>query len=290
MIRRNAIISLFACFIAIVATGQELLVAENEIWVVAHRGDWRNAPENSIPAIKRSIQMDVDMVEFDIQQTKDGQFILMHDKSLDRTTNGSGKVSEMTLEEINELVLLNGYGLETNVKVPTLKEALIVCKGRIRVFVDKGYEYIGEVHKLAEELGMEQQVYFEGKVSPSEISTNYPQLVGVMNYMPRMNHKTNNPSIELDQWLVSVKPELVIVTFEDDEDVIIDLVKDPKNINTRFMAVPLWDNGAGGHTDDLSVENPEEGWGWLVDKGFRAICTDRPVELLNYLRIRGKHN
>ena len=68
------------------------------IFVVAHRGDWRHAPENSIAAIKSAISIGADMVEIDIQKTKDGDFVLMHDNSIDRTTNGKGYVSNYTIK------------------------------------------------------------------------------------------------------------------------------------------------------------------------------------------------
>ena len=55
-----------------------------EITVVAHRADWRYAPENSLAAIESSIRLGADVVELDVQKTKDGQLILMHDKTLDR--------------------------------------------------------------------------------------------------------------------------------------------------------------------------------------------------------------
>ena len=61
-----------------------------EITVVAHRADWRYAPENSLAAIESSIRLGADVVELDVQKTKDGQLILMHDKTLDRTTTGKG--------------------------------------------------------------------------------------------------------------------------------------------------------------------------------------------------------
>ena len=64
----------------------------NQVIVVAHRGDWRNAPENSLQAIQNCIDMGVDMVEIDIRETKDCHLVLMHDKTLDRTTNGKGEI------------------------------------------------------------------------------------------------------------------------------------------------------------------------------------------------------
>ncbi len=63
-------------------------------------GNWRSAPENSTAAIDSAIAMKVDIVEIDIQKTKDGQLILMHDNTLDRTTTGKGEIKNWTLADI----------------------------------------------------------------------------------------------------------------------------------------------------------------------------------------------
>ena len=68
----------------------------NKVLVVAHRGNWSIAPENSLAAIDSAIQMKVDIVEIDIRKTKDGELVLMHDDTVDRTTNGTGKVKDKT--------------------------------------------------------------------------------------------------------------------------------------------------------------------------------------------------
>lgn len=78
-------------------------------------------------------------MELDVQKTKDGQLILMHDKTLDRTTTGKGKVAEWTLDSIRTLYLKNGAALKTKHRVPTLEEALWVAKGRVMVNLDKAY-------------------------------------------------------------------------------------------------------------------------------------------------------
>ena len=65
------------------------------VFVIAHRGDWRNAPENSIQCIENAIAMGADMVELDIQQTKDNNFICMHDATLDRTSTGKGAIKKL---------------------------------------------------------------------------------------------------------------------------------------------------------------------------------------------------
>lgn len=72
---------------------------------MAHRGDWRNFPENSLEAIDNAVKMGVDIVELDVQRTKDGVLILMHDRTLDRTTTGKGYIAETNMEDIRKLNL-----------------------------------------------------------------------------------------------------------------------------------------------------------------------------------------
>ncbi|MGY0425784.1 MAG: glycerophosphodiester phosphodiesterase family protein, partial [Polaribacter sp.] len=86
--------------------------------VIAHRAGWRNTPENSIEGIKNCIKMGVDMVEIDVHKTKDNQLVIIHDKTLDRTTTGKGLVSEWTLDSLKTLYLKNGAGHATDYKIP----------------------------------------------------------------------------------------------------------------------------------------------------------------------------
>ena len=73
--------------------------------VVSHRGDWRNYPENSLPAIESVIRMGVDMMELDLKMTRDSVLVLCHDGTLDRTTTGSGPVSKYTYAELQQFDL-----------------------------------------------------------------------------------------------------------------------------------------------------------------------------------------
>ncbi|MBQ0069272.1 MAG: glycerophosphodiester phosphodiesterase family protein, partial [Bacteroidales bacterium] len=99
--------------------------------VAAHRGDWRNAPENSLPAIQHCIDMGVDMVEIDLQKTKDGHLVLMHDFDVNRTSNGQGRGCDHNLKEIKKQRLKNGLGRVTPVQIPPLEEVFKVGHGKI---------------------------------------------------------------------------------------------------------------------------------------------------------------
>lgn len=108
-----------------------------KIVAVGHRGTKHHAPENTIAAHEVAYAMGARAIEFDIRCTKDGHFIVIHDKKVDRTTNGSGKVKDMTLAQIKALDAGFYKGPKfAGEKVPTLREALRNVRGRFAVDID----------------------------------------------------------------------------------------------------------------------------------------------------------
>jgi glycerophosphoryl diester phosphodiesterase len=91
----------------------------------AHRGDNKVAPENTVPAFLSAANKHVAQIEFDIRLTKDGEMVVIHDASVDRTTNGKGNVAEMTFEEIRKLDAGSWFDPKfAGVKIPTPREVL----------------------------------------------------------------------------------------------------------------------------------------------------------------------
>ena len=122
----------------------------DKILVVSHRADWRNAPENSLQGIQNCIDMGVDMVEIDLKRTKDGHLVVMHDKTINRTMSGKGLVEDYTLAELKAMRLKNGVACKTRHQIPTLEEVMLLCKGKIMVNIDKGYDYFQEAYIVLE--------------------------------------------------------------------------------------------------------------------------------------------
>lgn len=115
---------------------------------VGHRGAAGYEPENTIASLERAIALDVDFVEVDIQKTLDGQLVLMHDKFVDRTTNGIGRLSEMRWEDLRALDAGSGQ------RVPSLEEFLEAANGRTSVILESitsgiGIEVYGKVQTMA---------------------------------------------------------------------------------------------------------------------------------------------
>lgn len=102
----------------------------SQIILCAHRGLSATSPENTLQAIEEAGKAGFKRVEFDIRETADGELVLMHDDKIDRTTNGSGRVSSYSLMELKRFSVDNGANIEKieeKVTIPTLKEALSLC-------------------------------------------------------------------------------------------------------------------------------------------------------------------
>ena len=98
----------------------------------AHRGDVAAAPENPLPAFQLAVEKGAAMVELDVHLTKDGELVVMHDGSVDRTTDGRGKIADLTFEEVRALDAGGWFAPEfAGARVPTLREALEVIPERV---------------------------------------------------------------------------------------------------------------------------------------------------------------
>lgn len=115
---------------------EELEDLGNKIMVCAHRGQHENAPENSLESIQDAIDQNVRMVELDVRQTKDGILVLMHDETIDRTTNGSGNVEDMTFQELQQFYLYKDNGTLTTQRIPSLEVVLSLARGHIYINLD----------------------------------------------------------------------------------------------------------------------------------------------------------
>jgi len=124
--------------------------------VIAHRGGPSYAPENTLAAFQNAVAQGVDWLEFDVQMTRDGELVVIHDETVDRTTDGTGAVSDLTLEQIRALDAGNGE------KVPTFEEVVKLAKaGGVKILPEtkSAHLYPGIEEKLLQVL--EEDGYLE---------------------------------------------------------------------------------------------------------------------------------
>lgn len=264
------------------------------VLVICHRGDWRNYPENSIPAIESVIRMGADMVEIDVQLTKDSVMVLMHDRTIDRCTTGRGKIGEMTYEELQRHYLKTAHGVRSSLdlKVPTLREALEVCKDRITVNIDKGYDYYPMVLALTEELGVTHQVLIKGGKSLADIEAKMAENENNLLYMPIVTPANAGSAKIFEEYIAAVKPQLAYeVCWSEMTPIVEECMQRVIADGSKLWVNTLWNSLCGGLSDDVAYEkSAEEVYGKILDMGATMIQTDRPEFLLDYLRKRGLHD
>ena len=129
-------------------------------YVIARRGAHKNTPENTLAAYKKAIDLGCDFVEIDTRTTSDGRIISMHNATVNEYVKGaSGKVSEMTFEQIRKLDLGAGYGENLKgTQVPSIEEILELCKGKISIYLDLKAASIPELVKIIKEYNIERNI------------------------------------------------------------------------------------------------------------------------------------
>jgi glycerophosphoryl diester phosphodiesterase len=107
------------------------------VLVIGHRGFSAAAPENTQASFKKAMEVGVDMIELDVHLSKDGQVVVIHDDTLNRTTNGKGKVVSYTLNELKQLDAGSWFGSQfSGERIPTLKEVLELTHGQVLLCIE----------------------------------------------------------------------------------------------------------------------------------------------------------
>lgn len=124
----------FVIFFLFVICGLQAQTASRAI--IAHRGGAGEGLENTLSCIEGAVVMGVDAVEVDVYLTADGHVVVCHDATVDATTNGKGRVSELSLSEIGELRIVDADGCVTSEVIPTLKQVLQLVQGRCGLLIE----------------------------------------------------------------------------------------------------------------------------------------------------------
>ena len=274
--------------------------------VACHRGDWRNYPENSIPAIESVIRMGADIVEIDVHMTADSVLVLCHDGDVNRTTNfskvfrdqpgKSARVSNLTLAEIKQLSLKRAHGVEIDtLRMPTLEEALLCTKDRICVNIDKGYDYYDAALAVCEKLGVTDQVLIKGKKPIEVVAAHEAPYEHNMLYMPIVDIQKDRGKKLLKSYLdQGVVPLAYEVCWQNNDDgAFADAAAKIIAQGSKVWVNTIWASlcGGAGNDDDAAFEckDPGEVYQQYMDAGVSMIQTDRPELLIGWLTKHGHH-
>ena len=243
-------------------TTPEALHPSQRIVVISHRGEHLHHPENTLPAYQAAIDAGADYFEVDVRTTSDGKLVLMHDNTVDRMTGAKGPIKNMTFDQVRALDAGAKFSPRfAGTKVPTFDEALALARGKIGVYVDTKDADPQVLVDAIVSHDMQDHVVIYGN----------PFFLYVV-------HK--------------LRPDLKIMPESQNADVCKLLAKD--------LHPPVFAFGAADFTEDViacakkadaqiyvdrmgSTDNPA-GWQQAIDMGANGIQTDRPAELVEYLR------
>lgn len=295
-----------ASILAIATWGQSPTPAEllrskdnGKVFVAAHRGDWKYAPENSLEGLRNAIFFGADIIETDVRQTADGHFIVMHDASVDRTTNGTGAISEMTLADIRKLRLKTNWGQSTPFKVPTLEEYLSEARGKAIIYLDKagidppGTEEGSTVKALLKVLRHEdalREAMFVLDWPYDKARRIFGTALDSVMYCPVVEEKVPNLAVYVDEYLRELHPVAFQFRMASLDSETYRQLPHVLQAGSRAFVAATWPQHTAGHDDQTSIfKSTDDGWGWLIKEGFTVIETNFPKDLLEYLKKEGKH-
>ena len=262
--------------------------------VASHRGDWRNYPENSIPAIESVIRMGVDILEIDVKMTKDSVLVLSHDKTIDRMLNGKGRISDFTYDSLKTFRLRRAHNVVTDsFRIATLEEALTVCKDRIVVNLDHAWDLYDEAMAVAEKVGVVDQILMKGKKPLAEVEAKMSTHENNFMYMPIVDiNKASGKQLFDEYKKLGVGTQIAYeICFQKVNDDALNCMKEIVDGGSKVWVNTIWGSLCGYLDDDAAYEyGPEKYYGKVLDMGVTMIQTDRPEFLISYLRSRGLHD
>lgn len=234
--------------------------------VSAHRGGpYPGFPENAIETFRNVIQNTPSIIEFDVALSKDSVLVLMHDNTLDRTTYGSGKVIDLTFEEIRELKLVDNDGKETNFRVPTLDEALIWGKGKVLFTVDVKrevpFEMVVDAIKKNKSEAYAAVITYSLEAAKKVHSLHPDLMLSVTIRNEEELKRFEDSGIPLEQW----------IAFTGTSE------RSPE-FNAKLHEIGVFTIlGVLGNLDKSAVARGDQVYVDFVNRGADILATDRPI-------------
>jgi glycerophosphoryl diester phosphodiesterase len=238
------------------------------VMVIAHRGAHQDVPYNTLLSLKAAIDLGIDYVECDIRTTAENKLVIMHNATVDATTNGKGTIREMTLKQIRKLDAGIKVGPQfAGTKVPTFDEMLKMARGKIGIYADTK------------------------DASPAA-------LLGKLKKFGMLSHTVVfGYHLEFFEGVAKLNPDVWIMPEAKNETVLRELLREFKLKVVAFDAGDFKEPliamtkqaGAKIYVDRLGKADNPESWQAAIDQGADGIQTDHPAELLKYLRDHGYH-
>lgn len=237
-------------------------IPEFPVQIACHRGANRYAPENTLPAIELAAALGADYIEIDVRTTQDGRFFLLHDRSLDRTTSGSGAIREQTAAAVAELDAGSWFGAAfTGLRVPTFDEGLDTLGPRSHAYLDaKDVTPEALVAAIRSHGLIDRHVVYQSV----EYGRQLQALEPAIRLLPPLRSADDLPAVaELSPYGVDARWEIL-----------------SRELIARCHAegIQVFSDALGAHEN---VDDYREAIGWGID----VIQTDHPLRVLRAIEL-----
>lgn len=268
---RNICCCLAALLIVTSATAQTTALPEQKhrFTIVAHRGDHVEVPENTLAAYQKAIEHGIDYVEIDLRTTKDSVLVIMHDGTVDRMTDGKGKVKDLTVAEIQQLKVQDKTKPGTpTYAIPTFDEVLKTCKNKVHIYLDFKDASVQQAYDMIRKYHMEHEVVVY--INAPQQFTDWKRIAPEMPLMASL--PGNIKSIDELKAFISKTP--VALLDGDYSDYTAELVEAAK-----AAGITAW--------PDIQSAGESANWDKALLLGFTGLQTDHPAALAAYLHSKG---
>jgi glycerophosphoryl diester phosphodiesterase len=243
--------------------------SKNGFVVIAHRGNHIAAQENTLAAFQNAINVGADYVEIDLRTSKDSQLVIMHDGTVNRMTNGTGKVSDLTWAELKQLKVIDKNHPEwAEQSIPLFSEVLKLCKGKINIYLDFKNADVKASYQALKKARMHHSVivYINAARQLVEWKMVAPQ-IPLMVSLP----DSIQSAAQLNNFLDQYKIHLLDGSYK---DYTVEMVNAAKAKN-----IPVW-------PDIQSASEGPEQWEKAINVGVTGLQTDHPEAMVNFLKSK----
>lgn len=263
------------------------IVNGREILVAAHRGvAGGNIPGNTSVAFEIALAQGADIIELDVAKNAEGELFVFHPNIESVHLQSEKLIADMTTAEVMEQRFVNRDLAYTQYGVERFADVMNNLRGRCLVNVDKFWAAPKEISEAIRELGMEKDVIIKTSPKPEFLEL-VEKYAPDMPFLPILRETDDGMDIIKNMSINCIGAEVCFVA--DDAQV----ASDEFIEKMHAEGYKLWVNAitfnykkvlSGGHNDDISLAgNPDDGWGWLLKKGFDILQTDWPIMLNQYM-------